>query len=118
MNEPFRWPRLLFRVLAEDQWQRYYVAGYGSIALPTTPTTGQKCPVECWRPVNPYSSLCKLREQFIGQAVDLQKNDSTNSKMALIDLVTNILLDHTIQYPHKTLFLVQNIFENWNLGRI
>lgn len=87
-DEPFRWPRLLFRVLAEDKWQRYYVAGYGSTSLTTIPTAGQKTKIECWRPINPYSSLCKLREQFIGQAVDLQKNDSTNSKMALIDIVS------------------------------
>ncbi|KAI6176362.1 hypothetical protein M3Y97_00789900 [Aphelenchoides bicaudatus] len=85
-NEPFRWPRLLFRVLAEDQYQRYYVAGYGTASLPTTPTAGQQVRVDCWRPVNPYSSLCKLREQFIGQAVDLQKGTSSSSKMAMIDL--------------------------------
>lgn len=90
-GEPFRWPRLLFRVLAEDQWGRYYVAGYGSVSLPTTPTVAQKTKVECWRPVNPYSSLCKLREQFIGQSVDLAKNESTNSKMALLDIVINLM---------------------------
>jgi hypothetical protein len=92
-GEPFRWPRLLFRVLAEDQWQRYYVAGYGSVSLPTIPTTGQQLTVECWRPINPYSNLSKLREQFIGQAVDLQKSSSTNSKMALTDFVTKLAID-------------------------
>jgi hypothetical protein len=85
-EEPFRWPRLLFRVLAEDKWQRYYVAGYGSAALPTIPCAGQKIGVDCWRPINPYSSLCKLREQFIGQAVDLKGDES--SKLALIDIVS------------------------------
>lgn len=92
-EELFRWPRLLFRVLAEDQWQRFYVAGYGSTSLPTIPTVGQRVQIDCWRPFNPYSNLAKLREQFIGQAVDIQKGDSSsNSKMALIDLVVSILL--------------------------
>lgn len=84
-EEPFRWPRLLFKVLAEDKWQRYYVAGYGSTSLPTIPCATQKISVNCWRPINPHSSLCKLHEQFIGQAVDID-GEETN-KTALIDIV-------------------------------
>ncbi|KAI6214518.1 Meckel syndrome type 1-like protein [Aphelenchoides besseyi] len=61
----FRWPRLLFRVLAEDQWSRYYVDGYGSVSLPSVPSTKQQLIVECWRPVNPHSNLARLKEHFI-----------------------------------------------------
>ncbi|KAI6227294.1 Meckel syndrome type 1-like protein [Aphelenchoides fujianensis] len=82
----FRWPRLMFRVLAEDQWSRYYVDGYGSTALPTAPATNQKLTVDCWRPVNPKSSLARLREQFIGQPVDLLPTDSSTMKTAFSEL--------------------------------
>ncbi|KAI6200823.1 Meckel syndrome type 1-like protein [Aphelenchoides besseyi] len=76
----FRWPRLLFRVLAEDQWSRYYVDGYGSVSLPSVPSAKQKLTVECWRPINPYSNLARLKEQFIGQSIDLMATDSSTMK--------------------------------------
>lgn len=64
------WPRLLLRVVSEDYWQRHYVDGYGSVALPIQ-AGHQRVSVDCWRPVNPQSNSSKTRELFLGQAVDL-----------------------------------------------
>jgi len=63
------WPRLLLRVTSDDEWGRHYVEGYASLALPTLPGR-QTIRASCWRP-RPMDNVDRLREYFIGQAVDL-----------------------------------------------
>uniref|UniRef100_A0A1I7S9U1 Transmembrane protein n=1 Tax=Bursaphelenchus xylophilus TaxID=6326 RepID=A0A1I7S9U1_BURXY len=70
-TDKFFWPRIRLRCLAEDYWGRFYIDGYGSKSLPIRPIAQEKLVIQTWRPKNPFSHLAKLREGFIGQAVDL-----------------------------------------------
>lgn len=67
---PIKWPHLLCKVVSEDYWQRCFVNGYGQVSLPTTPGK-HSLEVFCWRPVNPNNHLAKMKDFFLGQAVDI-----------------------------------------------
>ncbi|CAD5230299.1 unnamed protein product [Bursaphelenchus okinawaensis] len=70
-TDQFFWPRIRLRCLAEDSWGRFYIDGYGTTSLPICPVSQQVLTISTWRPKNPFSHLARLREGFIGQAVDL-----------------------------------------------
>ncbi|KAI1714486.1 ciliary basal body-associated, b9 protein domain-containing protein [Ditylenchus destructor] len=71
-GEVITWPRILLRVVSEDDWHRFYVDGYASIGLPIQPGHHNDVSVECWRVVNPFSHRATMQEMFLGQDVDLK----------------------------------------------
>jgi len=67
---PIKWPHLLCKVVSEDYWQRCFVDGYAQLSLPTT-VGKHSLEVFCWRPTNPNNQLAKMKDFFLGQAVDI-----------------------------------------------
>ncbi|KAI1733343.1 ciliary basal body-associated, b9 protein [Ditylenchus destructor] len=81
-GEVITWPRLLLRVVSEDDWHRFYVDGYASIGLPIQPGHYNDVSVECWRVVNPFSHRATMQEMFLGQDVDLKFFELAGSRDA------------------------------------
>uniref|UniRef100_A0A915E2E7 Uncharacterized protein n=1 Tax=Ditylenchus dipsaci TaxID=166011 RepID=A0A915E2E7_9BILA len=80
-GEVVTWPRLLLRIVSEDNWHRFYIDGYASMGLPIQP--GQyRQGVDCWRVVNPHSHQATMRELYLGQAVDLKNLELAGSRDA------------------------------------
>ncbi|KAE9556145.1 hypothetical protein FO519_000633 [Halicephalobus sp. NKZ332] len=85
-----KWPHLLCKVVSEDYWQRCFVNGYTQLSLPTT-VGKHSLETFCWRPVNPNNHLAKMKDFFLGQAVDIHSIENQGIiNSAIGNTVSNI----------------------------
>lgn len=69
-------PLLMLRFMAVDYWGRQYIAGYGSTYVSLSPGRSAS-KVHLWRPISHNA----LYEMFVGQAIDIDYFESTQTSM-------------------------------------